>query len=423
MSMRETPRVVINRARRVETPAGPREFAFTQDQVRLSGASAALREYRQKAWEIFQATPMPDLKEEAWRRTDLKALARRMHSACPRPDAYLDLAGRSRAACSSRWLATSTVGRWCCWQAGQRSHLDPELVRAGCGFHRSAHCRAGASRAGRAPDGEGRAPWRRQIRRPGRRAGAEWRGAVCAARGDRGAAAAQPAVGAGRRTWRMSRTSWSGWKKALRSPMCTKSASPSRRRADPACRDRRDACWGGREPALCRAAILGRACLELHPRARRGGARRQPGLDLWRDRQPPDQEFLRDQTWLGRAHGQMSGFYFTDDDQHLDHDTQQNHLAPNTTSDLLFKGALHGPEPLGLAGDDLRGPRRAEDGRLPGQPQPGAQPQGARRLRSPGWKSWRTMCAARTARRLARSTRTRFSTCARAASRRRKPSA
>jgi Fe-S cluster assembly protein SufD len=38
--------------------------------------------------------------------------------------------------------------------------------------------------------------------------------------------------------------------------------------------------------------------------------------------------------------GKMSGFYFTDKDQHLDHDTQQNHLAPNTTSDLLFKGAL-----------------------------------------------------------------------------------
>jgi Fe-S cluster assembly protein SufD len=36
----------------------------------------------------------------------------------------------------------------------------------------------------------------------------------------------------------------------------------------------------------------------------------------------------------------MSGFYFTDGDQHLDHDTQQNHLARNTTSDLLFKGAL-----------------------------------------------------------------------------------
>lgn len=38
--------------------------------------------------------------------------------------------------------------------------------------------------------------------------------------------------------------------------------------------------------------------------------------------------------------GRMSGFYFTDGKQHLDHDTQQNHNAPNTVSDLLFKGAL-----------------------------------------------------------------------------------
>jgi len=36
----------------------------------------------------------------------------------------------------------------------------------------------------------------------------------------------------------------------------------------------------------------------------------------------------------------ISGFYFTSDRQHLDHDTQQNHLAPQTTSDLLYKGAL-----------------------------------------------------------------------------------
>lgn len=42
------------------------------------------------------------------------------------------------------------------------------------------------------------------------------------------------------------------------------------------------------------------------------------------------------------ATGKMSGFYFTNGNQHLDHDTQQNHLAPNTTSDLLFKGALLG---------------------------------------------------------------------------------
>lgn len=40
------------------------------------------------------------------------------------------------------------------------------------------------------------------------------------------------------------------------------------------------------------------------------------------------------------AWGRMSGFYFAEGDQHLDHDTQQNHHAEHTTSDLLFKGAL-----------------------------------------------------------------------------------
>ncbi|MFH1446650.1 MAG: Fe-S cluster assembly protein SufD, partial [Chloroflexota bacterium] len=42
------------------------------------------------------------------------------------------------------------------------------------------------------------------------------------------------------------------------------------------------------------------------------------------------------------ARARMTGFYFCDGHQHLDHDTQQNHLAPHTTSDLLFKGALFG---------------------------------------------------------------------------------
>jgi Fe-S cluster assembly protein SufD len=42
------------------------------------------------------------------------------------------------------------------------------------------------------------------------------------------------------------------------------------------------------------------------------------------------------------SEGRMSGFYFTDGTQHFDYDTQQNHLAPHTSSDLLFKGALSG---------------------------------------------------------------------------------
>lgn len=38
--------------------------------------------------------------------------------------------------------------------------------------------------------------------------------------------------------------------------------------------------------------------------------------------------------------GRMSGLYFAHQRQHLDLDTQQNHHAVGTTSDLLFKGAL-----------------------------------------------------------------------------------
>ena len=38
--------------------------------------------------------------------------------------------------------------------------------------------------------------------------------------------------------------------------------------------------------------------------------------------------------------GRMSGLYFPDGKQHMDLDTQQNHNAPHTTSDLLFKGVL-----------------------------------------------------------------------------------
>lgn len=44
---------------------------------------------------------------------------------------------------------------------------------------------------------------------------------------------------------------------------------------------------------------------------------------------------------VGRgAKANISGFYFPDGVQHLDLDTQQNHLEPNTKSDLLFKGVL-----------------------------------------------------------------------------------
>jgi Fe-S cluster assembly protein SufD len=40
------------------------------------------------------------------------------------------------------------------------------------------------------------------------------------------------------------------------------------------------------------------------------------------------------------ATSRVTGAYFADRDQHLDYDTYQLHVAPNTTSDFAFKGAL-----------------------------------------------------------------------------------
>jgi Fe-S cluster assembly protein SufD len=40
------------------------------------------------------------------------------------------------------------------------------------------------------------------------------------------------------------------------------------------------------------------------------------------------------------GHGELLGLYFPRGTQHIDHHTNQNHTAPHSSSDLLFKGAL-----------------------------------------------------------------------------------
>jgi len=42
------------------------------------------------------------------------------------------------------------------------------------------------------------------------------------------------------------------------------------------------------------------------------------------------------------SNSDMLGLYFGDADQHFDHNTSQDHVAPNSRSDLLYKGALDG---------------------------------------------------------------------------------
>ncbi len=42
------------------------------------------------------------------------------------------------------------------------------------------------------------------------------------------------------------------------------------------------------------------------------------------------------------ARSDMLGLYFGAEDQHFDHNTRQDHVAPHASSDLLYKGALYG---------------------------------------------------------------------------------
>ena len=49
-------------------------FRFEKDSVRLVEGSPAISEYRLKAFDTFQNFPIPDTKQEAWRRTDLRGL-------------------------------------------------------------------------------------------------------------------------------------------------------------------------------------------------------------------------------------------------------------------------------------------------------------------------------------------------------------
>ena len=92
----------------------------------------------------------------------------------------------------------------------------------------------------------------------------------------------------------------------------------------------------------------------------------------------------------------MSGVYFVDGKQHLDYDTEQNHLVPHTTSDLLYKGALKDEARSVWQGNIHVYPRRAAYRCLSGQPQSVAQRLGARRLDpGPGNRSRRCALHAR----------------------------
>ena len=72
------------------------------------------------------------------------------------------------------------------------------------------------------------------------------------------------------------------------------------------------------------------------------------------------------------AEARVTGAYASHARQHIDFDTTQEHAAPNTTSDLAFRGVLQGRSTAVWKGNIIVDPGRAEDRRVPGVAQPAA---------------------------------------------------
>ncbi len=329
--MEEKPRIVIGRDRRVEMTR--REFSVTEGDLPVG----ALADYHRAAWETYLRLPWPAAHEEAWRRTDLQALPVTMFRlpqgarAGRLPDAPATL---TRASAAGR-----PAGRVLLSPRGTRATLEASLIRQGVvftdwrtaeldhpdllrrlagGLVRAGEDKFAALAAALAQDGVLLyIPKGVQVERPlhsilwGPGAGLAYFSHLLIWVDDGGAATyvhemASPdesvdsfhaglvevVIGARARLTFVEVQAWGRhfW-------------NISHARASVASQGALD--W-----------ILGATGARL--------SKTFATLDL-----------------VGEgANGRMSGFYFADGSQHVDYDTRQNHLAPHTTSDLLFKGAL-----------------------------------------------------------------------------------
>jgi Fe-S cluster assembly protein SufD len=336
-------RVVVTRTRRGSQP-DLKDFTFTQDHIPGVGVerstSAAVMDYRARAWEVFEQTPMPTSADEPWRRTDIRGL----RAGTLRLPWELDVAALKLPAAPEALLrplaGDAHGGQIVLTPQGARAELDPELARQGVVF-------TDLQTAEREyPD-----------------LLLKMLGSVV--RSDEGKFAALAAA-----------LAWNGV--VLYVPRGLQVDKPLH-----------SILWG---PGLDLAYIShllvwvedGASVTYVHEAASYtevDGQSMHAGLVEIHVGAEANLRFVELQSWgehvwnfsherarlergasldwifgaigsrltknfseidlVGEgATGRMSGFYFTDGIQHLDHDTQQNHLAPHTTSDLLFKGAL-----------------------------------------------------------------------------------
>ncbi|MCA1953971.1 MAG: Fe-S cluster assembly protein SufD [Anaerolinea sp.] len=334
----ETP-VVISRTRRTTAAGGQQSFAFEEGQVRTAGLSAGIGEYRRRAWQVYKELPMPTTQMEAWRRTDLRGLqAGSLRLAQPQTSA---VGPEIPAALLQPMADDEHAGQLLLQPHRVDVTLLPKLVRQGVVFtdlrtaeERYPHLLEQAlGRVVRPEEGKFSAL-----------AGALAQTGVLLYV-PRGVQVTQPlhsilwTPGVG-----LAHVShvilW--LEEGASATYIHEMSSPTE--------DGQTMHAGLVEVYVGAGANLRFVEMQSF------------GEHVWNvthERVHVERDGAVD--WVfgamgGRltknfseldlvgpgAVGKMSGFYFTDGEQHLDYDSQQNHLAPHTTSDLLFKGALVG---------------------------------------------------------------------------------
>jgi Fe-S cluster assembly protein SufD len=337
-----TERVVVSRTRRTERPV-THEFFFTADLVRGpegDGFASPLSEYRARAWQAFERLPMPTAGDEAWRRTDIRGL----RAGSFRLPVEVDLPGlrlpEPPASLLKPLAGEKHGGQIVLTAGGAQVDLDPELAAQGVVFTdlRTAeqqHPELLARLMGKiVPSDEGKfaalagalaqtgvlvyVPRGVQIEKPLH--SILWGAGIDLAYldhvlvwVDRGASLTYVHESASH-TEATGQSLHAGIVEILVDEGATLRFVELQS-------------WGEHVWNFS------------HERAR---VERDANLDwIFGAIGSHLTKNFSELDLAGRgASGRMSGFYFTDGIQHLDHDTQQNHLAPNTTSDLLFKGAL-----------------------------------------------------------------------------------
>jgi Fe-S cluster assembly protein SufD len=335
-----TETTVVTRRSRPSSPEKSTEFRFTENDIPFANGSRELFAYRKQAWNLFSEANLPNAKEEAWRRTDISQLDPAQFSLV-KPDSYLDLPSAPDDLLNP--LADKNQGGQIVLYGGNSTiAVSPELTRMGVVFSTFAEVQQNH------PD-----LLLKYIGKIVKAKEGKFPALVHALAQDgiflyvpKGIKVEQPLHSilwaAGAKTAYISHIIVV-LEDGAEATFIHEAASPEE----------------ANQPAMHAGVV------EIHvgENANLHFVELQSfGKNVWNfSNERARVERNGNIDWIFGAIGshvtknftdldlvdegsvgKMSGFYFTNGSQHLDHDTQQNHLAPRTTSDLLFKGALLG---------------------------------------------------------------------------------